>query len=382
MYSVSSYGRMIADKVRTEAYLQALRQVVNSDSVVLDLGTGIGIFGILACQLGVRRVYAIEPDDAIQLAREIARANHFSDRIVFIQDLSNHVTLPERADVIITDLHGVLPLYGHLIPSIADARKRLLVPDGVLIPQTERLWISLVEAPDLYLHHTVPWGNDVYGLNVGPWRRIVTNTWRKAHVKPEQLLVEPRCWATLDYSTMSDPNLSANTSWIGKREGTAHGIVVWFDSQLGDGVGFSNAPGAPELIYGNAFFPLLAPLTIVPGDVVTVQLDANLVGEDYVWRWQTRVQESNGGKRLKANFKQSTFFGAPLTSERLRKRSAAHVPVLNDDGKLKNLILSLMNGQMSLEQIAQQLTLQFPERFSEWQDALDLVGQTSQKYSQ
>jgi len=382
MYTVSSYGRMIADKVRTEAYAQALRQVVNSDSVVLDLGTGIGLFGILACQLGVRRVYAIEPDDAIQLGREIARANGYSDRIVFVQDLSNHVTLPEQADVIISDLHGVLPLYGHLIPTIVDARKRLLAPGGVLIPQSETLWISLVEAPDFYLYHTVPWGDDVYDLNVEPWRRIIANTWRKGHMKPEQLLVEPRCWATLDYSTMENPNLSATTSWIVEREGTAHGIVAWFDSKLGDGVGFSNAPDAPELIYGNAFFPLFTPVTINAGDVVTLGLNANLVGEDYVWRWQTQVQESNGAKRLKANFKQSTFFGAPLTSEGLRKRSAAHVPVLNDDGKLEKLILSLMDGQISLELIAHQLTVRFPDRFRKWEDALNLVAQASQKYSQ
>mgnify|MGYP001184895145 CR=1 FL=1 len=72
---------MIADRVRMDAYVRALRQAVVPGSVVIDIGTGTGIFAMLACQFGARRVYAIEPDDAIQVAREIAAANGFADRI-------------------------------------------------------------------------------------------------------------------------------------------------------------------------------------------------------------------------------------------------------------------------------------------------------------
>ena len=90
---------MIADHVRMAAYEQALRRTVRPDSVVVDIGTGTGIFSLLACQFGARKVYAIEPDSAIEVAREIAAANGYQDRITFIQDLSTAVTLPEGADV-------------------------------------------------------------------------------------------------------------------------------------------------------------------------------------------------------------------------------------------------------------------------------------------
>src|SRR5579863_9313159 len=88
MYSLAGYGEMIADGVRMEAYARALRQTVKPGSVVLEIGTGPGIFAILACQLGASRVYAIEPDDIIQVAREVASANGCADRIEFLQDLS------------------------------------------------------------------------------------------------------------------------------------------------------------------------------------------------------------------------------------------------------------------------------------------------------
>ena len=103
MYSLAGYGQMIEDRVRLDAYARALRKTVRPGSVVLEIGTGPGIFAVLACQLGARRVYAIEPTPIIQVAREIAAANGCADRIEFIEDLSTRVTLPIQADVIVSD---------------------------------------------------------------------------------------------------------------------------------------------------------------------------------------------------------------------------------------------------------------------------------------
>ena len=124
MYSLHFYGQMLADAPRVDAYAAALRQAVTPDSVVLDLGCGPGVFAMLACQLGARRVYAIEPDNVINIAREAAAANGFADRIEFFQSLSTDVTLPEPATIIISDLRGVLPFYQGHIPAIIDARRR------------------------------------------------------------------------------------------------------------------------------------------------------------------------------------------------------------------------------------------------------------------
>jgi protein arginine N-methyltransferase 1 len=48
-------------------------------SVVVDIGTGVGILAVLACHYGAH-VPAMEPDDAIEVAREIA-ATRCGDRI-------------------------------------------------------------------------------------------------------------------------------------------------------------------------------------------------------------------------------------------------------------------------------------------------------------
>lgn len=311
MYSVHFYGKMLADRSRMDAYAEALRSAVKPDSVVMDLGCGPGVFALLACKLGARRVYAVEPENIVGLAREAAAANGFSTRIEFFENLSTQITLPEPATIIISDLRGVLPWFEQNVSSIIDARKRLLAPGGVLIPKRDILWAAIVEASTQYEELIDPWRNQ-FDLDLSAATRLVTNTWRKTRINPEQLLADPICWATLDYYEVNSPDVHAEISWQAAREGTAHGLAVWFDSELAEGIRFSNHPAAPEMIYGSGFFPFSQPVAVSEGERISIRLAADLVNDGYVWRWDTEVPG-------KASFKQSTFFGAPLSTSQLRK---------------------------------------------------------------
>ena len=384
MYSIASYGSMITDVTRMTAYVQALRQAVTPGCVVVDIGTGTGIFALLACQFGAGKVYALEPADVIHVACESAAANGYAERIECIQQLSTHVTLPKRADVIIADLHGWLPLYQYSIPSLIDARQRLLAPDGVLIPQQETLWAAVVEAPDLYREYTAPWRENTYSLDMRAAEQLVLNTWGEGRVKPDQLLVEPHCWATLDYATVESPNYSAEVTWQVARAGIGHGLNIWFDTRLGEGVGFSNAPGAsaPCVVYGSAFFPWTTPVSLDKGDEVCVTLQTHLVDGDYVWGWDTRVFQHGMPRHIKANFKQSTFLGVPLGLSQVRKREMTHIAQLTPQAQVTRRVLDLMDGQTALGDIARIVYEQFPDQFRSWQEALDRVGEISGKYCQ
>ena len=166
LYRMAWYGQMISNQARFSPYVNALRQAVTPDSVVLDIGTGTGIFALLACQFGARRVYAVEPANAIHLARKMANTNGYADRIVFLQALSTQLTLPEPADIIVSDLRGAFPLFHNHIPTIIDARQRLLAPDGILIPQRDTLWAAVVCVPEFYQELTSAWQENVYDLDL------------------------------------------------------------------------------------------------------------------------------------------------------------------------------------------------------------------------
>lgn len=310
-YNILGHGRMIADAVRTDAYARALQKVVWPGCTVLDIGTGAGIFALLACQFGAGKVIAVEPSDAILIAQELAAANDFADRIDFVQDVSTAITLAQAADVIVHDIHGLLPLYQHLVPVLIDARTRHLARGGVIVPCQDAMWLALAEAPDSYRQFAGPWDQGLYGLQWQPALEMALSALGKSRVQPERLLAEPQLWATLDYMTIADPDVVGSLHFRVQRNGMIHGLVAWFDSLLAGNIGFSNAPWEPELIYGHTFFPWRQPVAVAVGDTVVVTLQAVLTGRDYLWTWSTRVQEQGRADRLKASFEQSSYFATP-----------------------------------------------------------------------
>lgn len=295
MYNLTDYGDMLADRVRMDAYAYALKTAVTPQSVVLDIGTSIGIHALLACKFGARQVYAIEPDETIDLARRLAELNGYDGRIQFSRDVSTNVTLPEPADVIVSDLRGALPLFDQHIPAIVDARQRHLAPNGVLIPQKDELWAAVVEAPAVYNSLLKPW-HDPYGFNMEPARQRVLNQWQHDDtdlITGKNLLTTPVKWAVLDYRKITQPDVSSGEI-IQKatRTGAAHGLLVWFDAELVEGIGFSNGPEAEKVaaVYGRGFFPFLQPVPVAAGDTIHLAMQANLTESGYCWRWRTTVK--------------------------------------------------------------------------------------------
>ena len=316
-YSLKGYGDMVADAVRMDAYRKALAASVKPGDVVLDLGAGTGIMSLLACQLGAARVYAIEPSDAIAVGVELARANGFADRIEFIQGSSLDEELARRAHVMVSDLRGILPLHALHIPSIVDARKRLLARGGIQIPQRDVLRAQLVADADVYAESTGPWSDPVFGLDLSPALRWATHQWHKADLSRAHPIAQPATVVELDYRTLSSPHMRGEVRWRVERDEVAHGLGLWFDTTLAKSIGFSNAPDQPRAIYGQAFFPFTNPVRIATGDSVQLSLSANLVGDGYVWRWHTSVLD--GGGRKKLDLRQSSFQGVPVSPGRLRR---------------------------------------------------------------
>ena len=371
---------MIADRHRMKAYVKALEGCIKPGSIVLDIGTGTGICAILACKLGAKRVYAIESNSAIAVAKLAAKDNHCEDKIEFMQGMSVDVDLPEKVDVIVSDLRGILPLFQQHIPSIIDARSRFLKTGGTMIPLRDRLWGTLVQTPELYRSYSSLWQEDIpYNINLESARSFLFHAWKKCTILPEQCLTKPTLFAVLDYSQISTTNLQAKLEWSVEKTGLVHGLCLWFDSVLMTGVEFSNAPGQPDLIYGKAFLPWPKPTKIASGDMITCTLKANLIGEQYIWQWNSKV--ITGGE-TRADFKQSTFNAKLINREALERRSLDYIPQVNEDGRIALFILGLMDKHNNLEDIARQCAEIFPQRFPTWKNAIGQVREVIHHYGQ
>ena len=380
MDTVHSHGWVIADGVRTGCYERALRATVRPGDVVLDLGTGTGIFAVVACQAGARRVFAVEFTDAIWAAREVARANGCAERIMFIQDLSTRIDLPEKAHVIVSEIHGALPMYKQGLRSLIDARTRHLCPGGAILPRRDQVWIALVEAAEFYELRTGVWRRNPAGVDLSTLRPHSVNLPFHCHVAASQLIGEPRLWATLDYRTLDTTHVAGTARWQVENAATAHGLLAWFDCELSDDIAFSSHPAQPPTIFGQLYLPWLEPVSLQPGDYVEVSVRADPGPEDYCFRWDTTVWDSK--RTAKANFRQSNFLASTISPDELRKRASAYTPRLSPGGEVERFVLEMMDGRRSLADIAASLQQRHPGLFTSRQEALDRVADISRRCSE
>jgi protein arginine N-methyltransferase 1 len=365
IYDIAGYGQMIADKQRMDAYLDALRSVVRPGCVVVDIGAGTGIFTLAACKLGASRVYAIEPGDSIEVARDSVHANGFDAQVVFVRGLSTDLELVDRkADVVVADIRGVLPFFQGNIAALSDARKRLLAPGGALIPSRDVVWIAPVDAPHLYECYDKPWLDRPLGLDISAGRRFAVNSWRKVRITPDELAAAPQRFAEIDYHTVESPHAHADLSWTADSPHSCHGLLMWFDATLWAEAGFSNAPGAGESIYGQAFFPLERPLELRAGQQLRAQVSARLVAGDYVWTWQADTSVDSGRE---AGTRQSTFFSNPLGPEQVAECRPGYAPQPTRSMQIDRAALSMIDGRTTAQEIAARLHREFPDELDEAQ---------------
>lgn len=322
MYDVHDYDAMFADPVRTGAHLSAISRAVQPGSVVVEIGTGVGFFAVAACRAGARRVYAIESNPAIELAADVARDNGCADRITFIHADSRHAELPEPADVLLSDLRGVLPLHGDHIPTLVDARTRLIRPEATIIPRSDTLWVAPCAAPAEWRRAHGSNGDAAHGINRRAVAARVRSDWYRCHLSSGDLAAPGVQWARLDYATIESPSISGRAEWRVERDGSADGIAIWFEGDLGFGATIANSPCAPRALYGQAFFPLERPVELRAGDCLAVELTASYATGEYLWGWNTTLTPAARGAPP-VEFRQSNLAAHLVSLGRLRKAAGA-----------------------------------------------------------
>jgi protein arginine N-methyltransferase 1 len=369
---------MLADSGRVNAYAEAIAAAVRPDDIVADIGCGAGLFSLLACRAGARRVFAIESDECIQTARELAAANGLRDVIEFFQTDSSRTELPERVNVIVSDIRGVLPLFRDVIPALDDARNRFLVAGGIMIPQRDVLKAALIEAPEFYSELTSPWSKQLAGLDLSSPLSQILNQLHSTNFRSEQLVTAPLQFGVLDYTLGAQARVAAELDFDVARAGTIHGICIWFEAKLFGNIGYSSQPGS-QSVHGQLFLPWLKPVRVEEGAKIHVGLHSNLITSDYIWRWETKIPGTSSHPLI--YFAQSTFHGAAFSLQSLRRQELNHLPALSEVGHAELWILERMKGDATLQSIAQGAFEQFPGLFTSWQAAFNLVAELSVKFS-
>jgi protein arginine N-methyltransferase 1 len=373
---IDEHREYLSDRHRVNAFSDALAKLVRPGDVVIDLGAGTGILGLLACQAGAGRVYAIDEGPILGLARDIAAANGYADRIVHLRGLSTHLTIPEPADLVVTDQIGNFGFDAGAFEYLPDVRRRLLRPGGGAIPHR----LAIVAAPCACPEATEWvnfWKRPVCGLDFSRACPAAGSTGYPVQLDEGHLLAAGAVVAEADVAAWSGGALRGTVRWSVERHGRFDGIGGWFAAVLAPGVVLTNAPGAATRINRRNVLLPVDPLDVRPGD----QIEATMVIQPVtaIVSWSIRVLDAGGV--LRANSRRSTFEGMLISSEDVaRTRPGARLS-LSRAGQARRLVLELCDGSHSVQEIEREVAARFADLF-QTADAARFVAETLVPYGQ
>jgi len=369
-YPLEEHATYLADTVRMEAFRRALAERVTPGAVVVDLGSGSGILGLLACEAGAARVYSIDSGPMLEVARKHAQACGFGDRMTFLRVRSEEVQLPEPADLVIADQMGAIGLWAGLLECFADARRRLLKPSGELLPSKLRIDFSVVEDSTLPRQVDAVQRN-VQTLDLSHLQHLLLNDLREVMPGGERQLTRPATFTTLELGIDEPTSINRSFELEVSETGVANGLAGWFSAELAPDIHLTNDPFSQGHIdRHHLLLPFAQPVRLEQGETLRVSL--SVMARQSFCAWHVQRVEPFG--QLVTLTKQTSLASRLLGDRGLERFADGYRPTLNFKGSFKRFVLERCNQENSLENIVDAAYERFPDQLRSRARAAELVA--------
>ena len=369
--SVQNHRSMVFDDTRNNVYARALEKVVTPESLVLDLGAGLGIHGFIAAKLGAKKVYMVDPSPVLQVAERIARANGYGEQIECIRKPIEQVTLPEKVDIIISVLTGNFLLTEDLLPLLFYARDRFLRKGGTLLPDGARMEVAAVSAPKYYEKHISCWGEHPQKISYEPVRDYAVNSlyYDSAESFSAEMLSESTDLTAFDFMTATDAACRNKIKVKINHGGLCHGWLGWFQARLGD-EWMSTSPLVEPSHWRQVFMPIGKPLQVRRGDSLEFDLHRPEAGE---WTWTTETDNTRQ--------RHSTFLSLPLMPEKLLKQTDDYRATLSRQGSAVCHVLNRFDGSLANREIIEEISSTYSNLFPNHEQTKSFVKKLVETYA-
>src|SRR5262245_61137410 len=275
--SIEFHRRMLADRVRHEAFRAALKKAIEpGKSIVADIGAGLGVLAFFARELGAREVWLYDPGPALGLAEAVAARNGI-DGLHFVPERSLDVEDPPRVDVVVAEVLGNFAYEEDVLETLRDAQ-RFLRPGGTLIPASIEQWVAPVTT-ERFERDLRSWREVGFGLDWADAERMSRNNMYVFPIEPKDLLADSaRRWDSLDFRGPIESRRSGSARWRLREAGRLFGFALWWECTLAPGVVLSTSPHAPRTHWDQIYLPLLTPIAAEPGDEIAIAIESETGG--------------------------------------------------------------------------------------------------------
>ena len=272
---------MMQDGVRMDAYYRAIKDNC-IDAVVCEIGVGLAPLSLMALKAGAARVYGIECDSIIlQSAKQIMLENGYDEsRFIPVLGYSNHVSLPERVDVILSETLDSIGIGENATFYMADACMRFLKPGGIVLPKALECYLAL-SSPEAFRKKEDFWLKEMperFGLEyrtVAALDRTVKHT---LPIAPEEIIGSWQCWQRINFLDPGTFRRVVPIYFKLTEDVEIQGLACAFKATLVDGVEIKTFPDDPPTHWKQGFIPFPEkPVFGKAGHIVYIELDVALV---------------------------------------------------------------------------------------------------------
>ncbi len=297
LYDPLLYHAMTHDEPRNRSYRAAIDRLVRG-KVVVDIGTGAdAVLARMCVKAGAEHVFAIEMlGESYRRAEELIMQLGLDDRITLIHGDATRVDLPEKVDICVSELLGMIGSSEGVVAILNDAR-RFLKQSGVMIPQRSITWIAAVTLPDelaaapAFTELSAPYVGKIFEEVGYPFdvRVCVKN------ISPANLASDAQVFEDLDFNEQVMLDEERQITLTINRETLIHGLLLWLELRTVPDESVDSLRQQTNWL--PVFFPVFYPcITVSPGDTITATCRRVQSGSEITpdYRVTGHLRRSNG----------------------------------------------------------------------------------------
>lgn len=282
------YQSMLADQYRMQSYRRAIEKVVKEGDIVVDLGTGTGVLAMMAVQAGAQHVFAVEVrPQMIAITQKIIEQNDMSEKITLIEGDARDIILPEKVDLILSELIGDFGTDENIQECVSSVAHRYLKPNGKILPNKLETYLVPISYKDEFQGI---WSSPIQGLNLNYVSTL--NCLEEAQMLIlAQQPIELSLPARIESICFDDARLVRkthhNAEFIIHSNGELQGFMGYFQCELAEGIHIANYPTYSGCHWQTWHWPTHPTRPIKKRDVIFCTLDtpSNLTAQAWKLHW-------------------------------------------------------------------------------------------------